>query len=70
MLIEHRAHREIKIAVADRQMQQYLGPHAFAALDRRKGIGDGLADRRGGGKPGRIPERLADDVVRTRHDSG
>ena len=70
MLIEHRPHGKIEIPVADRQMQQHLDPHAFTAPDRRKRIGDDLANRRGGGKPGRVPERLADDVGRSRHDSG
>ncbi len=63
MLIAQRAHREVEIALADRQMQPHLGLHLFAPHDGDEGIANGVAHAVGGGEPGRLPERLADDVT-------
>ena len=60
--IPHRTHREVEIALADRQMQLHLGPDLFTLHHGGEGIADGLAHAVGSGKPGRLPERLADDV--------
>ena len=70
MLIEHRPHRKIKIAVADGQMQKHFGSHAFALPDRGKAIEDRLAGARCRGKPERIPKRLANDVRHAGLDPG
>ena len=70
MLVAQRTHREVEIAVADRQMQQHLGPDFFAAHDRDEGVADGVAHAFGRGKPRRFPERLADHLAGVGADSG
>ncbi len=70
MLIAQRAHREIEIALAGRQMQPHLGPDLFAAHHRDEGIANGVAHAVGRREPGRFPERPADDVAGLGADAG
>ena len=70
VLVAQRAHREIEIALADRQMQPHLGLDLFAPHDGDEGIANGVAHAVGGGEPGRFPERLADHVAGVGADAG
>ena len=70
VLVVQGTHREVEIAIADRQMQQYLGLDLFAPHDGDKGVADGVAHARRRGKPRRFPERLADHLAGVGADSG
>ena len=63
VLVAQRAHREVEIALADRQTQQHLGLDLFAPHHGDEGVADGVAHAFGAGKPRRVPERLADHVA-------
>ena len=60
MLIEHRAHREIEEALADRQTELHLAPHLSPRSTADEGIANDVAHAVGRGKPRRVPERLAE----------
>ena len=70
VLIAQRTHREVEIALADRQMQPHLGLDFFAPHDGDEGVADGVAHAFGAGKPRRFPERLADHLAGVGADSG
>ena len=58
MLIAQRAHREVEIALADREAQHHLDLDFLALHDGHEGIANGVAHALGSGKPRRLPERL------------
>ena len=70
VLVAQRAHREVEIALADRQMQPHLGLDFFAPHDGDEGVADGVAHAVGRGEPRRFPERLADHVAGVGADAG
>ena len=70
VLIAQRAHREVEIALADRQAQQHLGLDFLAPHHGDEGVADGVAHAFGAGKPRRVPERLADHRAGLGADSG
>ena len=70
VLVAQRTHREVEIALADRQMQPHLGLDFFAPHHGDEGVADGVAHAFGAGKPRRFPERLADHLAGVRADSG
>ena len=70
VLVAQRAHREVEIAVADRQAQQHLGLDFFAAHHGDEGVADGVTHAFGAGKPRRVPERLADHRAGVGADPG
>ena len=63
VLIAQRAHREVEIALADRQAQQHLGLDFLAPHHGDEGVADGVAHAFGAGKPRRVPERLAEHAL-------
>jgi hypothetical protein len=70
VLIEHRAHGEIEESLAGRQIEAHLCPHAFALDDRVERIGNEFAHVLRSGKPWRVPEQLAPDVLRAGANTG
>ena len=70
VLVVQGTHREVEIAIADRQLQPHLGLDFFAPHDGDEGVADGVAHARGCGKPRRFPERLADHLAGVGADSG
>ena len=70
VLIAQRAHREVEIALADRQAQQHLGLDFLAPHHGDEGVADGFAHAFGPGKPWCVPERLAEHRAGLGADSG
>ena len=68
--VEHRPHREIEMPLADRKLQPHLDAYFFPAENGREGGADDVRHAISGGKPGCLPERLADDVGDVGADAG